>query len=228
MPLTPHTYWLNAHSSHLAAPQDDLRPQLKAHGIDSRRSSRFSQLALLGSLGLHIPAHSHILLAAAFHSPGTFLRNFTALIRHQQPSPIDFMANLHNSALFHITQHHRIHGSSLFLAIDGDTLWQPLWLGLNRLMQDPDSPVVIGWAHETPPGRSETEGSIWWQLGSRREHPHSIRLTLAPRRNADHTPPAAHFWHALCAQHTQWTHKPSIALPPHGYPEAYTLTLHQE
>lgn len=224
MSLTPHTFWLNARSHHISPAGEDLGAALKSRGIDARRSSRFTQLALLGAHDLVVPAESHIYLASTFHSPGTFLRNFRKLIEHDLPSPLDFMANLHNAAVFHVVQRLGCHGGSLFLAIDAETLWQPLWLGLNQLMQAPDSPVIIGWAYEAPPGQTQSEGSVWWQLGSRREHPHSLALTLAPAGDSAAQMPSAHFWPTLTEYHRRLGAH-TLSLPPCGYPPAWRIAV---
>lgn len=183
--------YLTAHHSFLVPAGADLRPALKAQGIDGRRMTRFTQLALLGAAPL---AGEHLYLAAAFHSPATFLRTFDNLLAHNLPSPLDFIANLHNAAAFHVAKHLNIEGTSLFLAVDGDTWWQPLWLAVNDLLAQRDARVLVGWAQEAPPGTTGTEGSIWWQLSLCADN------AIAQLQHGDAAPPATRaFWPTVLA-----------------------------
>ncbi|MCF7521127.1 hypothetical protein L4G92_03545 [Neisseria sp. ZJ106] len=151
-----------------AGNNQNLRHQLKQYGIDSRRQARFTQLALLGALPLQhrINSQTAVYLSSPYSSPEKFDRAFAAVHQHQTPSPLDFMANTHNAAVFHLAQLWNIQAETLFLSIDTHQHWQPVWLAQNYLAHNPDGQILLGWAFEAGSigGR---EGSCWWLLGSK-------------------------------------------------------------
>lgn len=138
-----------------------LRLALKEKGIDARRFSRFTQLALLGALPLkaQIQSNTGIYLASSFSSPSKFNRIFEQLTQQNLPSPLDFMANLNNAVTFQLAQTLETTGNSLFIAVDEQDLWQPLELALLDLDGN-DSTSLVGWALESPYEQG-FEGSIW-------------------------------------------------------------------
>ena len=73
-----------------------LRQELKTYGVDARRLSRFTQLALLGALPLkaYLAEKSGIYLGSPFNSPSKFNKMFHQLTAQNLPSPLDFMALL--------------------------------------------------------------------------------------------------------------------------------------
>lgn len=179
--------YLTAHHAFFVPAGGDVRPALKAHGIDGRRMTRFSQLALLGAAPLQ---GEHLYLASSFHSPGTFLRTFDNLLAHNLPSPLDFIANLHNAAAFQVARQLDIGGTSLFMAVDGETLWQPLWLAVNECLAHPQDRVLVGWAWEAPPGSdARQEGSVWWRISARAEGA-VARMAVEAASVAAHAAPA--------------------------------------
>ena len=83
-----------------------LRQELKTYGVDARRLSRFTQLALLGALPLkaYLAEKSGIYLGSPFNSPSKFDKMFHQLTAQNLPSPLDFMANINNAASFQLAQ----------------------------------------------------------------------------------------------------------------------------
>lgn len=165
-------FYLNAAHVYRAAADDtdaELRRQLKQqYGIDARRLSRFTQLVLLGALPLQngLPPDTAVYLASPFSSPSKIIRLREKLHRDNLPSPLDFMANLHNAATFHLMQALGCHGSSVFAAADAGHPARPLYPALNHLLAHPEHSVLLGWAYEQQqPG--ESEGSLWWHLSCR-------------------------------------------------------------
>ena len=112
------TYFIRQIHQFISNDMDDktLRQQLKAHGVDARRLSRFTQLALLGALPLkpYLTEKSGIYLGSPFNSPGKFDKMFRQLTAQNLSSPLDFMANINNAATFQLAQTLQIHGNSLF------------------------------------------------------------------------------------------------------------------
>ena len=58
------------------------------------------------------------------------------------------MANINNSATFQLTQTLQTSANSVFLAINHQTIWQPLKLALLDLENDEISSALIGWTLE--------------------------------------------------------------------------------
>lgn len=186
-------YYLYAHSHYLTTPQDDLRAALSARAIDSRRLSRLTRLALLGTHHSTLAANGKLLLTSPFASPTLFARTFRHLLTDNLPSPLDFIANLHNAAAFHLAQRLPCHGGSLFIASDADNVWQALWLAGNELIAGASEEILLCWLYEAPPGADETEGCISWHLGRtpRAGALASLHLQTAP--SPAHTNPQTAF-----------------------------------
>lgn len=147
----------------LNEPLDDktLRQQLKALGVDARRLSRFTQLALLGALSLreHLTAESCLYLGSSFNSPNKFFKIFNSLVQDDLPSPLDFMANINNAATFQITQNLNLQGTSIFLALEKENVEQLFQLA--ELDLDEGQTALIGWVCEHLEGNL-LDQSIWW------------------------------------------------------------------
>lgn len=145
--------------------QDDktLRTELKTLNIDARRMSRFSQLVLLGALPLRdiLSPDTPIFLGSPFTSPSKFNKMFLQLTEQNFPSPLDFMANLNNSATFLLAQQFQTTAPSLSLAIESCSFWQPLQLALLEL--ETHKQVLVGWAFEHF-AENQSEGSLWWLI----------------------------------------------------------------
>lgn len=161
------TLYLHAQHRYLVAPESDLRAPLQALGIDMRRVSRLTRLALLATHPLTLSPQGKLFLTSPFASPSIFARHFPALLYDSLPSPLDFMANLHNAAAFHIAQHKHCHGGSLFLASDAATCWQALWLAGNDLLATDSEDALVCWLYEAPPDADAAilEGGIAWHIG---------------------------------------------------------------
>lgn len=138
-----------------------LRTELKQQGVDSRRLSRFSQLALLGALPLasYLTPQSAVYLGSVFSSPSKFYKMYHNLMQHNLPSPLDFMANLHNAANFHIAQALNLQGQSLFLALEKSDIHQLFELA--ELDLTAGQTALIGWVLESP-NDEITDESCWW------------------------------------------------------------------
>lgn len=158
------TYFIRQIHQFISNDIDDktLRQQLKAHGVDARRLSRFTQLALLGALPLkpYLTEKSGIYLGSPFNSPGKFDKMFRQLTTQNLPSPLDFMANINNAATFQLAQTLQIRGNSLFLAVNQHSLWQPLQLALLDLEQQEIPSALVGWVLENDNGQQE--GACFW------------------------------------------------------------------
>lgn len=156
-----------AQSHLILARLDDktLRQQLKEQGVDARRLSRFSQLALLGALPLkaQIRPNTAIYLGSSFASPSKFNKMFHQLNQQNLPSPLDFMANLNNAATFQLAQTLQTTGSSIFVAINRHNLLQPLQLALLDLASQSCDQALVGWVFENP-DETQASGSIWWLI----------------------------------------------------------------
>ena len=158
------TYFIRQIHQFISNDMDDktLRQQLKAHGVDARRLSRFTQLALLGALPLkpYLTEKSGIYLGSPFNSPSKFDKMFRQLTTQNLPSPLDFMANINNAATFQLAQTLQIRGNSLFLAVNQHSLWQPLQLALLDLEQQEIPSALVGWVLENDNGQQE--GACFW------------------------------------------------------------------
>ncbi|AOF52963.1 hypothetical protein BKG91_01175 [Rodentibacter caecimuris] len=147
-----------------------LRQQLQIEGIDPRRFSRFTQLALLGALPLKnsIQPTCGIYLGSPFNSPSKFDKMFHQLNEYDMPSPLDFMANINNAATFQLAQIFQIMGNSIFLPINQKTIWQPLQLAKLDLINGDIEQALIGWVLE---GNLEKqpEGAIFWLVSKESE-----------------------------------------------------------
>ena len=134
----------------LQQPDGELRRLLREqYGIDARRLSRFTLLALLGALPLcqGLPEEPAIYLASPFSSPSR-MAAMQQKLAASQPSPLDFMANLHNAATFQLAQILGSSGNSVFLAADAADCLSPLYAVLNALLAEPGQTVLLGWAYE--------------------------------------------------------------------------------
>ena len=158
------TYFIRQIHQFISNDMDDktLRQQVKAHGVDARRLSRFTQLALLGALPLkpYLTEKSGIYLGSPFNSPSKFDKMFHQLTAQNLPSPLDFMANINNAATFQLAQTLQIRGNSLFLAVNQHSLWQPLQLALLDLEQQEIPSALVGWVLENNNGQQE--GACFW------------------------------------------------------------------
>ena len=158
------TYFIRQIHQFISNDMDDktLRQQLKAHGVDARRLSRFTQLALLSALPLkpYLTEKSGIYLGSPFNSPSKFDKMFCQLTAQNLPSPLDFMANINNAATFQLAQTLQTHGNSLFLAVNQQTIWQPLRLALLDLEQQEMPSALVGWVLEN--GNGQQEGACFW------------------------------------------------------------------
>ena len=165
------SYFIQQIHQFISNDMDDktLRQQLKAHGVDARRLSRFTQLALLGALPLkpYLTEKSAIYLGSPFNSPGKFDKMFRQLTAQNLPSPLDFMANINNAATFQLAQTLQIHGNSLFLAVNQQTIWQPLRLALLDLEQQEMPSALVGWVLENDNGQQE--GACFWVVSKEAE-----------------------------------------------------------
>lgn len=141
-----------------------LRQQLKKHGIDARRLSRFTQLALLGALPLKpsLNENTGIYLGSPFNSPSKFNKMFNQLMEQNLPSPLDFMANINNAATFQLAQTLQLSGNSVFLAINQYNFWQPLQLALLDLENCDTQQALVGWILESD--NKQAEGAYFWLI----------------------------------------------------------------
>ena len=80
------TFYIKQTNQFIANGVDDktLRMRLKEQGLDARRLSRFTQLALLGAIPLkpYIDEKTGIYLGSLFNSPSKFNKMFHQLYRH--------------------------------------------------------------------------------------------------------------------------------------------------
>ena len=167
------TFYIKQTNQFIANGEDDktLRQQLKEQGLDARRLSRFTQLALLGAIPLnpYIDENTGIYLGSLFNSPSKFDKMFYQLMEQNLPSPLDFMANINNAATFQLTQILQTSANSIFLAINHQTIWQPLKLALLDLENDEISSALIGWALEKSEHSEQTEGAVFWLISKNKE-----------------------------------------------------------
>ena len=167
------TFYIKQTNQFIANGVDDktLRQQLKEQGLDARRLSRFTQLALLGAIPLnpYIDENTGIYLGSLFNSPSKFDKMFHQLMEQNLPSPLDFMANINNEATFQLTQTLQTSANSVFLAINHQTIWQPLKLALLDLENDEISSALIGWTLEKSKHSEQTEGAVFWLISKNKE-----------------------------------------------------------
>ena len=167
------TFYIKQTNQFIANSVDDktLRLRLKEQGLDARRLSRFTQLALLGAIPLkpYINENTGIYLGSFFNSPSKFDKMFHQLMEQNLPSPLDFMANINNAATFQLTQTLQTSANSVFLAINHQTIWQPLKLALLDLENDEISSALIGWTLEKSEHSEQTEGAVFWLISKNKE-----------------------------------------------------------
>ena len=167
------TFYIKQTNHFIANGVDDktLRLRLKEQGLDARRLSRFTQLALLGAIPLkpYINENTGIYLGSFFNSPSKFDKMFHQLMEQNLPSPLDFMANINNAATFQLTQTLQTSANSVFLAINHQTIWQPLKLALLDLENDEISSALIGWTLEKSEHSEQTEGAVFWLISKNKE-----------------------------------------------------------
>ncbi len=167
------TFYIKQTNQFIANGVDDktLRLRLKEQGLDARRLSRFTQLALLGAIPLkpYINENTGIYLGSFFNSPSKFDKMFHQLMEQNLPSPLDFMANINNAATFQLTQTLQTSANSVFLAINHQTIWQPLKLALLDLENDEISSALIGWTLEKSEHSEQTEGAVFWLISKNKE-----------------------------------------------------------
>ena len=135
-------------------------------GIDTRRLSRLSLIAALGAGQLkeqsEIRPDCAVFLGTPFSSPSVFEKMADNVLNHHAAMPFDFIANLHNSPVFHAAQALGTHGATLVVAADNniDTCFHPLLLAMQSLQNG--GQAAVGWAYEHQAAYTDThEGSIW-------------------------------------------------------------------
>ena len=144
-----------------------LKQTLKQQsGIDTRRLSRLSLIAALGAGQLkeqcEIRSDCAVFFGTPFSSPSVFEKMADNVLNHHAAMPFDFIANLHNSPVFHAAQALSTHGATLVVTADNnvDTCFQPLLLAMQSLQNG--GQAAVGWAYEHQVARADThEGSIW-------------------------------------------------------------------
>ena len=147
-----------------------LKQTLKQQsGIDTRRLSRLSLIAALGAGQLkeqcEIRSDCAVFLGTPFSSPSVFEKMADNVLNHHAAMPFDFIANLHNSPVFHAAQALGTHGATLVVAADNnvDTCFHPLSLAMQSLQNG--GQAAVGWAYEYQAAHADTkEGSIWMLL----------------------------------------------------------------
>ena len=181
------TFYIKKTNQFIANGVDDktLRLRLKEQGLDARRLSRFTQLALLGAIPLksYIGEKTGVYLGSLFNSPSKFNKMFHQLMEQNLPSPLDFMANINNAATFQLTQTLQTSANSVFLAINHQTIWQPLKLALLDLENDEISSALIGWTLEKSEHSEQTEGAVFWLISKNKENAER-RLDLLSLENS--------------------------------------------
>ena len=147
-----------------------LKQTLKQQSdIDTRRLSRLSLIAALGAGQLkeqsEIRSDCAVFLGTPFSSPSVFEKMADNVLSHHAAMPFDFIANLHNSPVFHAAQALGTHGATLVVAADNnmDTCFHPLLLAMQSLQNG--GQAAVGWAYEHQAAYTDThEGSIWMLL----------------------------------------------------------------
>ena len=103
-----------------------------------------------------------VFLGTPFSSPSVFEKMADNVLSHHAAMPFDFIANLHNSSVFHAAQALGTHGATLVVAADNnmDTCFHPLLLAMQSLQNG--GQAVVGWTYEHQAAHTDThEGSIW-------------------------------------------------------------------
>ena len=143
----------------------------RQYGINARRLSRLSMLALAGGLGAAaqagLPAHGNIYMGGAFSSPSVFQSMMSNVLEEQVAMPFDFLANIHNAPVFHLATALGCHGAGVFLPLPatGNAWAQPLLLAANDIAQGIIDSALVGWCYEAPPtAASSLSGSHWLLL----------------------------------------------------------------
>ena len=144
-----------------------LKQTLKQQSdIDTRRLSRLSLIAALGAGQLKEQCKIHsdcaVFLGTPFSSPSVFEKMADNVLNHHAAMPLDFIANLHNSPVFHAAQALGTHGATLVVAADNnmDTCFHPLLLAMQSLQNG--GQAAVGWVYEHQAAHADThEGSIW-------------------------------------------------------------------
>ena len=144
-----------------------LKQTLKQQSsIDTRRLSRLSLIAALGAGQLkeqcEIRSDCAVFLGTPFSSPSVFEKMADNVLNHHAAMPFDFIANLHNSPVFHAAQALGTHGATLVVAADNniDTCFHPLLLAMQSLQNS--GQAAVGWAYEHQTEHADTQGgSIW-------------------------------------------------------------------
>ena len=144
-----------------------LKQTLKQQSdIDTRRLSRLSLIAALGAGQLkeqsEIRSDCTVFLGTPFSSPSVFEKMADNVLNHHAAMPFDFIANLHNSPVFHAAQALGTHGATLVVAADNnmDTCFHPLLLAMQSLQNG--GQAAVGWVYEHQAAHADThEGSIW-------------------------------------------------------------------
>lgn len=144
-----------------------LKQTLKQQsGIDTRRLSRLSLIVALGAGQLkeqsEIRPDCAVFLGTPFSSPSVFEKMADNVLNHRAAMPFNFIANLHNSPVFHAAQALGTHGATLVMAADNnvDTCFHPLLLAMQSLQNG--GQAAVGWAYEHQAAHADThEGSIW-------------------------------------------------------------------
>ena len=121
---------------------------------------------MLGAIPLkpYIDENTGIYLGSLFNSPSKFNKMFHQLMEQNLPSPLDFMANINNAATFQLTQTLQTCTNSIFLAVNHQTIWQPLKLALLDLENDEISSALIVWTIEKSEHSEQTEGAVFWLI----------------------------------------------------------------
>lgn len=159
-----------------------LKQTLKQQsGIDARRLSRLSLIAALGAGQLkeqcEIRSDCAVFLGTPFSSSSVFEKMADNVLNHHAAMPFDFIANLHNSPVFHAAQALGTHGATLVVAADNnvDTCFHPLLLAMQSVQNG--GQAAVGWAYEHQAAHADThEGSIWIVLEASAEQGVSVVL----------------------------------------------------
>lgn len=144
-----------------------LKQTLKQQSdIDTRRLSRLSLIAALGAGQLkeqsEIRPDCAVFLGTPFSSPSVFEKMADNVLSHHAAMPFDFIANLHNSPVFHVAQALGTHGATLVVTADNniDNCFHPLLLAMQSVQNG--GQAAVGWAYEHQAAHTDThEGSIW-------------------------------------------------------------------
>lgn len=171
-----------------------LKQTLKQQsGIDTRRLSRLSLIAALGAGQLkeqsEIRSDCAVFLGTPFSSPSVFEKMADNVLSHHAAMPFDFIANLHNSPVFHAAQALGTHGATLVVAADNnmDTCFHPLLLAMQSLQNG--GQAAVSWAYEHQAAYTDThEGSIWILLETGVEQGVPVELNnegMQPKRPSE-------------------------------------------